>query len=98
MSVPAQELSEVHDVLTNSNLPSTCRGQPKTIAIVCNVYKQSWSTLTNKSKHGFSSLVLCFLLGGLSLLEGALLIKMRAFYLNCIWKFIDRLVQIMFLR
>ena len=49
-----EPLSAVHGIFSKRNLPSTSGEEPRTIAIVCNIWGVSWATLANNSKEGFS--------------------------------------------
>ena len=64
-------ISEVHGVCSNRDLPSTSGGQLWAIEISY-MFCESWATLINNSKEGFSCLILELLLDGLWLLGTAL--------------------------
>lgn len=70
----SQGAFDIHAVLGSG-------GQPRAITIVCNL----WGVFRRSGiKRGFSCMVLRFLLGCLSLLDGALSDHMRKFHVNYI--------------
>lgn len=79
-SIPVQGslgfVSEVHSVFRNKDLPpiTEWKGATRANSNILYCLGMCWTSLTNKSKESFSCLVLGFLLDGLWLLKGALLV------------------------
>ena len=72
-------MTQMSNIFSNRNVPSTSDDQPRATAIVCNVLGVSWTILTNSSKGTSSWLVLWFMLGCIWLMKGNFSSQMKLY-------------------